>query len=797
MSSGGGWPAIKYALRTARRAGGVWKFLRALQTKNACKTCALGMGGQAGGMVDESGHFPEVCKKSMQAMAADMQGRIAGEFFAKYGFAELRQFTPRELEHVGRLVEPVYAGPGDSHYRVISWDEAMSRCGTWLVGRGTAAPSARLVGCGPAAPNVTYAGSGQQGDGSAEIRNGASWDAPYSDRHFFYASGRSSNEAGFLLHLFARLYGTNNVNNCSYYCHQASGVGLGSVIGSGVGTVDLEDLERCDLVFLIGANPASNHPRLMRALVKLRRRGGDVIVVNPLRETGLVNFSVPSDWRSLLFGSPIASLYVQPHIGGDIALLTGIAKRVDELGAASEGFLAQCTEGAAEFRKDVRKVSWDGIVAASGVDRATIDRAAAIYAESENAIFAWTMGITHHLHGADNVRAIANLALLRGMVGKPGAGLLPIRGHSNVQGIGSVGVTPKLRQAIFDRLESELGVKLPTTPGMDTMSCMEAMHEGRLRRAWCLGGNLFGSNPDAHWTRDAIGKLDSMVYLSTTLNTGHAWGRAKETLILPVLARDEEPQATTQESMFSYVRLSDGGSTRHAGPRSEVEIIADFAERVLGGDGAIDWHSLREHRNIRAMIAKVVPGYEAIGRIDESKQEFQISGRTMHAPRFHTPSGKARMQRVAIPRFHCGETELRLMTIRSEGQFNTVVYEDEDIYRGTDRRDVVFVSATDMARLELTENQQVTVTSSVGWMKHILVREAPIRPGNAAMYYPEANVLVPAVADRESRTPGFKSVVVTIAAETPAGMVQVGIEEVHRERFAVVGGYVRQPLNAC
>ncbi len=293
------------------------------------------------------------------------------------------------------------------------------------------------------------------------------------DETFWYFSGRSSNEAGFLLQLFARLYGTNNVNNCSYYCHQASGVGLTTVTGSGTATIELDDIEKADVVFVIGGNPASNHPRLMRSLMGVRRRGGAVVVINPIVETGLVNFSVPSDLRSMLFGSKIASLYVQPHIGGDLALLTGVAKRIVEMGAHDEAFLEAATNGWPELKSRLAEVSWDEIVAKSGVAPDEIDKIAELYARSKGTVFSWTMGITHHAYGVLNVQAIANLALLRGMVGRRGAGLLPIRGHSNVQGIGSMGVSPKLKDAVFDRLQSHFGVRLPTTPGRDTMACIE------------------------------------------------------------------------------------------------------------------------------------------------------------------------------------------------------------------------------------------------------------------------------------------------------------------------------------
>ncbi len=725
--SGGGWFAVAYSLRKAREAGGFWKFWKAMRSKNACKTCALGMGGQRGGMVNELGHFPEVCKKSMQAMVADMQGAIRSEFWTKFGPRHLQQLSPRELEHCGRLVEPVLYMAESGKYTPVSWDDALDRIATKLA-------------------------------------------AVTPDETFWYFSGRSSNEAGFLLQVFARLYGTNNVNNCSYYCHQASGVGLTTITGSGTATVELRDIDRADLVFVIGGNPASNHPRLMRSLMDLRRRGGEVIVINPLVETGLVNFSVPSDVRSLLFGSKIASLYVQPHIGGDLALLTGIAKRLVENHQHDEQFIAQHASGWNELNAQLDSTTWEEITAKCGCTLPEIDAITERYARAKNVVFSWTMGITHHAHGVLNVQAIGNLAILRGMIGRPGAGLMPIRGHSNVQGIGSVGVTPKLKDAIFERLQSHFGVQLPTTAGRDTMACMTGANQGELRVGLCLGGNLYGSNPDATFAKQAISQLDQLTYLSTTLNTGHAHGLAKETIILPVLARDEEPSATTQESMFNYVRLSDGGPRRHEGPRSEVEVIADLAERVRTKQAernaspqlaAIDWRSMRDTGAIRQAIAKVIPGFEAIGEIDRTKQEFQITGRVFHDYHFPTPDGRVNLHAHTLPELAgTASDEIRVMTIRSEGQFNTVVYEDYDLYRGIDARDVILLHSDDCARLGVQPEERITIVGPAGKMFGIRVVAFPdIRPGNAAMYYPECNVLVSRELDPSSKTPAFKCVV--------------------------------------
>jgi anaerobic selenocysteine-containing dehydrogenase len=355
-----------------------------------------------------------------------------------------------------------------------------------------------------------------------------------------------------------------------------------------------------------------------------------------------------------------------------------------------------------------------------------------------------------------------NLALLRGMAGKPNAGLLPIRGHSNVQGMGSMAVTPALKQAVFDRLLA-LGVRPPDHVGYDTMAAMHAAHRGELKLGLCLGGNLFGSNPDASLASASLSKLDLIVYLNTTLNTGHAHGRGRETIILPVLARDEEPQPTTQESMFNYVRLSDGGPARHVGPRSEVSILAAVARRTLGDDGPMDWACAEDHSHLRRLIASVIPGYEEVADIDTTKAEFHIPGRIFHAPKFNTPSGRALFRAHAIPVLPpLGPNQLRLMTVRSEGQFNTVVYEEHDLYRDQTRRDVILMNPADLQRLGLKPDQPVTVRSEAGVLSNILARPFDIARGCALMYYPEANALVPATADPRSRTPAFKSAVVSI-----------------------------------
>jgi anaerobic selenocysteine-containing dehydrogenase len=358
-----------------------------------------------------------------------------------------------------------------------------------------------------------------------------------------------------------------------------------------------------------------------------------------------------------------------------------------------------------------------------------------------------------------------------------------------------VGVTPTLKKAIFERLESHYDVKLPTTKGYDTLECLDAADAGKMRFAFCLGGNLYGASPDATYAKRAMEQIDTVVYMNTSLNTGHAWGTgAAETIILPVLARDEEPEPSTQESMFSYIRLSDGGTPRHpttetTGPRAEVEIIADIARRVLGEGGPVNWRDMAHTSTIRKAIGAIVPGMEAITEIDKTKQEFSIPGRALDTPAFPTPDGRAHLFVHDLPEPPAG---LQLMTIRSEGQFNTVVYEEEDLYRNQTRRDIVLMHPDDIATFGLTAGGKCRITSSAGEMRGQIVSAFDqIRPGCVAMYYPESNVLVPKAADPLSRTPAYKSIAVTVAPDV--AFVQFG----RQEPALVAAGTPRDKMNQC
>ncbi len=718
VSAGGGFAALAYTWKKGREAGGVLKLYRRMRSRNACKTCAYGMGGQHGGMVNERGSFPEVCKKSLQAQAGDMQRPLDEAFFRAHALADLETWSSQRLEAAGRLVFPIVWREGDSHFRRARWDEALDRVGSDL--RGAA-----------------------------------------RDRVFVYGSGRSSNEAAFLMQAFARAYGTKNIHNCSSYCHNASSVALARLAGTGTSTVVLEDLEQADLALVAGANPASNHPRLIVKLVELRRRGGKVIVVNPVKELGLLRFRIPSKPGSLLFGSDVSDLYLQPHVGADIALFKALLKGILERGAEDGEYLRQHVEGWAAVESDAKTASWDDLLAACGVPRDLVDRAADALASARRGVFLWAMGLTHHEHGVDNVTAMANVALSRGWLGREGCGLLPIRGHSNVQGVGSVGFNPALKEAFARKMEETYGIPRADGPGLDTYGSMIAAEEGKIDAAVLLGGNLFASNPDRAWAAAALRRIGTTAYVTTKLNEGHVHGRGRFHVVLPVLARDEERQATTQESMFNYVRISEGGEAPPPGElKSEVEVVCALAARVLP-PGPFPFEKMTDHRAVREAIAAVVPGYGAIGEVDRSRREFHVDGRTFHEPRFATPSGKARARVTPLPRFRPGPGEFRLMTLRSEGQFNTVVYEEEDLYRGTRRRDVVFLNASDAARLGLRENDPVIVSTETGSMR-VVAAFLDLPPGNLAMYYPEANAIVPRRVDPASGTPAFKSVIARI-----------------------------------
>jgi molybdopterin-dependent oxidoreductase alpha subunit len=698
---GGGPKKVLYTLNQVRRIG-LRNSAKALSAKNTCKACGLGMGGQQGGMTNEAGEFPSVCNKSVQAQSTDIQPPIPKEIFS-HTVDDLKELSAYELEHLGRLSYPLYKTASDNNFKVVEWDWALQFAADQFK-------------------------SSQAG------------------KSFFYSSGRSSNEAGFLLQLLSRMYGTNNVTNCSFYCHQSTSIGLRSTIGSGTATVELNDLDLCDLIFVIGANPASNHPRFIHKLKNCRERGGHVVVINPAKEPGLVKFAVPKSPKSMIIGgSDIASLFFQPKIGSDIALLKGIAKSLLEIKAQNNHFIEQHCENFQVFEKDTEETSWKTIEESCGLKRENIEEVARMYANSESAIFAWGMGITHHQHGCDNVEYIANLALLRGMVGRAGAGLLPLRGHSNVQGIGSVGVKPDLGPTALRETQYRYGIKVPKEKGLDTLAAIERAAEGEIDNALIVGGNLFAASPDSNFISEALNKINFKLYLTTTLNSGHLNGtEASEVIILPVLARDEECQPTTQESMFN-----------------EVDILSSFAENLFG-KAMFDADRFGNHEELREGIANTVPGMEKIKDIANTKQEFHVSKRVLHKPAFKTSSNKARFCVHDIPNAEHENYPFLLSTVRSEGQFNSIIYEETDSYRDNATRDSLFICKKDMEKLGLSRGDSVRLISSSGNLENLKVLPFDLAEGSLMAYYPEANVLAERKVDARSRTPNFKSIPVRV-----------------------------------
>lgn len=711
---GGGPKKVLYTLDTVRRIG-VGKAAKALTSKNTCKACAYGMGGQLGGMTNELGEFPSVCNKSVQAQSTDIQPAIPTEIFS-HPLAELQELSGREMERLGRLNTPLFKAAGSNRYRPVTWDFAIAHA------------AARLAEASP-------------------------------DRSFFYSSGRSSNEAGFVFQLLARVWGTNNVNNCSYYCHQATSEGLGTTIGKGTSTVELDDLTGADLIFVIGANPSSNHPRFIHMLKHCRDNGGEVIVINPAKEPGLVKFAVPKSPGSMLKGgTEIASDYLQPRIGSDLALFKGLCKAVLELGAEDCDFIAAHSNGFEAFRSDIEALSWEAIESSCGVPRADIERVARRYAERQNVVFAWGMGMTHHLHGVENVEAIANLALLRGMIGRRHAGLLPLRGHSNVQGIGTIGVKPVVAEQVMAAMEERFGITLPRSRGYDTMAGLQAAARGEVDAAVLMGGNLWGATPDTGFATHALGAIGFKLFLTTTLNRGHVHGLGDgESMVLPVTARDEEWSPTTQESMFNFVRLSDGGITRLDNVRPETVILCDLAA-LLVPESPLDFSVFKQHAKVREAIARVVPGLEQLADIDVAKKEFHIRNRVLHRPEFGTPDGRARFVVTPLPAI---AGTLTLATVRSEGQFNTIIYEERDSYRNGAGRDAIFLNRDDMAAFGVAAGESVILASDSGRMQG---RATPfdLPRGSALAYFPEANVLSASAVDPRSRTPAFKSIPVRL-----------------------------------
>ena len=731
---GGGLPLVKYwAEKTLSPKGPqIWK---TLMHKSACLSCAWGTGGQKGGFVNELEEPLQRCMKSVEAIAAELQPGLAPHFFDQSTLSELQCLTSMEADRLGRLSFPVIHRAGSDRYERIGWDEIYQIAETAFK-----QPAERVAS---------------------------------------YSSGRSSNEAAYLLQLMIRAMGSNNLADCSDLCHAPSSVSLKTVFGTGTSLVSLESLQQADGVVLIGSNAPANHPRLMNELIKLRDRGGTVIVINPMREVGLLKFGSPAfPLSSLMQGSEISSLFLQPIPGSDLALFMGIQKALLENDWVTVDFLKAHTDNWQAVIDQVTRTDWETITATCGVSQEEIETAAQMIHRCQGVVFAWAMGITQQANSVDNIFAIANTALMTGNVGKPGAGMMPIRGHSNVQGFGSMGVTVRLKEEIRQALEQLLGRSLKREPGYDARALIEAADEGKVDSLLCLGGNLYAANPDLTQAKRALGNIDTIIYLATKPNLGHFHGLArKNTIIIPVYARFENPHKTTTESGNNFVRLNDEGKThlKDGDLISEIEFLTELAHRIHG-DTPIDWRKLQDTRYVRQLIAKTIPGYEKIGDIDDTKEEFTISGRIFLEPKFPTPSGKAQMQLTPLPTLNLPTLQdfglesstsgmvLALMTGRSYSQHNTVVYKEGDRYRKMPHRHCILMNPMDAEQVGFAEHQRVNVRGDAGQLDEIEIIYGDVRSGAALMFYPEANVLMKARIEKRSGTPAYKRVPVAVFA---------------------------------
>lgn len=724
---GGGLPIIEYWAKHTLSPEGL-KLWQTLLHKSACLSCAWGTGGQKGGFTNESGEKLQRCMKSVEAISAEIQPGIPTDF-ALNRIDQLQQLTSHQADRLGRLSFPMILREGESHYDRISWQEVY------------------------------------------EIATDAFRKPP--QRVASYSSGRSSNEAAYLLQLMMRSLGSNNLADCSDLCHAPSTVGLKQMFGSSTSMVSLESLQKSDCVVLIGSNAAYNHPRFMNELIGLRDRGGKVIVINPLVEIGLVKFGSPAfPVKSLFTGSDIASLYLQPIPGSDVALFVGMQKCLIEKGMVQTQYLQAHTQGWEDVVKHASSTDWETITQTCGIAKTDIETAALMIAQSKAVVFAWAMGVTQHENGVDNILSIANTALLTGNAGKEGAGTMPIRGHSNVQGFGSMGVTAQLKKEIQQALEKLLGRELNRVPGYDTRSLIEAADAGKVDTLICVGGNLYAANPDSTEAKRALSKIETIIYLATKPNLGHFHGLAKKnTIIIPVFARFENPHKTTSESGNNFVRLSDEGKTHlvDADLISEVEFLTQLAHRIHG-ETPINWQKLQDTKYVRQLIAQTIPGYEKIAQIDATGEEFTISGRIFNEPKFATPSGKASMFVTPLPKLTLPEPKdfgvselvpsvvVALITARSYSQHNTVVYKLDDKYRGIPHRNCILMNPKDAERANLSEHQRVTVQADAGKLENVEIIYGTIRPGAALMFYPEVNTIFKAKIDKRSGTPAFKRV---------------------------------------
>lgn len=740
----GGIGALASTARRLLRDGAPFTGARSLTHMNQpdgfdCPGCAWPEPGRASRL--------EFCENGAKAVAFEATGKRASpELFAAHPVSDLQGRSDHWLENQGRLTHPMRYDRGSDRYVPVSWDEAFAQIASIL-------------------------------DGLAD-----------PDEAVFYTSGRTSNEAAFLYQLLGRRLGTNNFPDCSNMCHESSGVGLSESIGIGKGTVTLADFEKADAILVIGQNPGTNHPRMLTELQAARERGAKIITLNPLRERALVEFAHPKRPRELLLGqgTPISTHYLQVMVGGDLAAVTGIAKAVLAAEDAAPGtvldhaFLDEHTTGIEDYLRAVRETTWETIERESGLARADLEEVARVYVESDAVIACWAMGLTQHKHAVATIQQITNLLLLRGNLGREGAGACPVRGHSNVQGDRTVGITEKPPSPFLERLGQEFGFAPPQDHGYDTVAAIEAMARGRVRLFLGMGGNFVAATPDTGYTASALAKCDLTVHVSTKLNRSHTVV-GTDALILPCLGRTERdiqasgPQKVTVEDSMSVVHASQGRNRPASSElRSEPAIVAGIG-RACRRTADLPWDELvADYGRIRDRIERVLPDlFGAFNAKIERPGGFYL-GNSARERAWKTSTGRARFIASAVPDQSLPADQLRLMTMRSHDQFNTTIYELDDRYRGVSgTREVIFLCREDLESRGLADGDFLDLESHFDDDRIRVVRRFravayDIPRGCAAGYFPELNPLVAVTSfAHRSRTPTSKFIPITVRASSP------------------------------
>ncbi|PQM45095.1 putative oxidoreductase [Mycobacterium talmoniae] len=688
----------------------------------------------------------EFCENGAKAVAEEATRRhVTPEFFARHSIAELTERPEYWLSQQGRLTHPMVLRPGDDHYRPIEWDDAN-----------------RLI-----------------------VEHLRALDSPHEA--VFYTSGRTSNEAAFCYQLLVRSFGTNNLPDCSNMCHESSGTALVDAIGVGKGSVTVEDLTHADLIIIAGQNPGTNHPRMLSVLEKAKANGAKIIAVNPLPEAGLIRFKDPQKVHGVVgHGVPIADEFVQIRLGGDMALFAGLGRLLLEADDRAPGtivdrdFIAGHCANFAEYETRTRAVDFDTVYEATGIEQDQLQRVGKMLAESKRTVACWAMGLTQHRHAVPTIAEVTNLLLMRGMIGKPGAGLCPVRGHSNVQGDRTMGIWEKMPEEFLAALDARFGIVTPREHGLDTVDAIRAMRDGRAKVFLGMGGNFASATPDTAVTEAALRTCALTVQVSTKLNRSHLV-HGRTALILPSLGRTDRDiqngvkQQVSVEDSMSMVHLSRGRLTPPGDQvRSEVAIVCGLARALLGPEHPVPWEDFAgDYDTIRDAIAAVVPGCADYNTKVRAPDGFQLPHPPRDAREFPTVSGKANFATNPLQWVKVPPGRLVLQTLRSHDQYNTTIYGLDDRYRGVKGgRRVVFVNPADIARFGLTDGDRVDLVSEFtdgdGRTQErrapdfmVVAYQTPV--GNAAAYYPETNALVALdhVAAK-SNTPVSKAIVVRL-----------------------------------